>query len=160
MTLYEILGEIEHAIDKETGEVDVEKLNQAQLSAEEKLENIGCLIKNLSSDCDELKAEETRLKERRQSKENQVARLKEYLSWAMNTLNKTKFSSSKVEIGFRRSNVVETDEKFVEWAKLYRKDLLSYDEPKISKSAIKQAITDGEDIEFARIVEKNNLSVK
>lgn len=160
MTLYEILGEIEHAIDKETGEVDLERLSKAQISADEKLENIGCLIKNLSSDCDELKAEENRLKERRQSKENQIARLKEYLTWAMNTFEKTKFSTSKVEIGFRKSNVVETDEKFVEWAKLYRKDLLSYDEPKISKSAIKQAITEGQEVEFARIVEKNNLSVK
>ena len=50
---------------------------------EEKADNTACVIKNITAEIFALRAEERKLAERRRIKENQVERLREYLSNAL-----------------------------------------------------------------------------
>ena len=89
MNLYDInqvlIDTIEMGVDVETGEILEgqnldDKINQLSMALDEKMENIACYIKNLTSDIEALKTEEDNLKKRRKSKENQTEYLKRYLS--------------------------------------------------------------------------------
>ena len=58
MNLYEIDNAILECVDMETGEIiDMDKLSGLQMVRDQKIENIGCWIKNLLSDAEALKSE-------------------------------------------------------------------------------------------------------
>ena len=58
MKLYEIDNAIMDCVDMETGEIiDVERLSALQMERDQKIEGIGCWIKNLLSDAKALKEE-------------------------------------------------------------------------------------------------------
>jgi hypothetical protein len=159
MKLYEIDQQIENCIDPETGEIaDFELFEQLQMERDTKLENVACWIKNLKVESDALKQEETNLKSRRQTTDNQIERLTNYLEYA---LNGEKFKTSKVAISYRNSksvNIID-EEKFIEWAQGNNADLLKIKtEP--SKTAIKEAITNGQEVQFADIVENKSITIK
>ena len=81
MNLYEIDNAILECVDMETGEiVDTEKLAALQMERDQKIENIGCWIKNLNADAKALKEEKDNLAARQKAVENKAASLKEYLS--------------------------------------------------------------------------------
>ena len=76
MNLYQIDAEILKVIDFETGEVlDEDKLEELQMSKNEKIENILLYIKNLNADAEIIKAEEKALAERRKAKENKGCKI-------------------------------------------------------------------------------------
>lgn len=158
MKLYEIIDALksQEYIDFETGEVDVDALNAIKISADEKIENIGCLIKNYKSDIVALKAEETNLKERRERLERQVDGLTRYLEFAMSELQKTKFETTKVVIGFRKSKVVEVP-NIEELDKLFLKEKVEYS---ADKKAIKEAIENGVEVAGATLIERRSINVK
>lgn len=110
MKLYEINQEIENCIDQETGEIiDMDKLQQLSMEREQKIENIGCWIKNLESDIKALKAEEEAFYSRRKSAESKVKSLKDFLSYQ---LEGEAFKTAKVAITFRNSikvNIVDLE---------------------------------------------------
>ena len=79
MNLYEIENEILNCVDMETGEiVDIEKLESLQMERDQKIENIGCWIKNLLADAKALKEEKDNLAARQKAAENKVASLKTF----------------------------------------------------------------------------------
>ncbi len=112
MKLYEISRDIEDVFtmaetyakenDGEIHESFVDCMDSLQLEYNEKVENIGCYIKNLNAACNEIKIEEKSLEERRKSKERKIEWLKGYLS----SFVKEKFETSKVKISFRSSTSV------------------------------------------------------
>ena len=62
MNLFEINQEIMSCVDMETGELlDEEKFAALQINMNDKLEGLGCWIKNLEADAAALKAEELAL---------------------------------------------------------------------------------------------------
>lgn len=166
-SLYEINGEIRALLDKitdtETGEVtgeanDFELLAQLQMDRQEKIEALLCYIKNLVAQSKMLKDEENAIAERRKPIDNKIDRLTKY---AERELAGEKFFSPKAEATYRKSNPVEYDSEFLAWAlKNCRNDLLSFSNPTPNKTAIKQAIKNGEVIEHAEIVEKMNMTIK
>lgn len=165
MNLYEINREVLNAIENlevdENGEIlSTEKLDELQGMFETKCENIACFIKNITADAEALKAEEAKLLKRRRVLESRADRLKEYLSGAMQAAGNTNIVTPRAAISFRKSNAVEVDSEFVDWAILCRKDLLTIKEPLPNKTEIKKAITNGAEIEHASIVERQKLQIK
>lgn len=156
--LYQLL-EFDMVVDEETGEILFEEsdIDNLLLSRDEKIENTGCYIKNLLSDIEQLKAEEKSLKERRQTKEKKVERLKKYLADSMLLFGDKKFETPRVALSFRKSKQVEIDEGVVlpeEFIKV--KVEKSPDKTKLKDAILKQ----GESFEGVRIIEKENLQLK
>lgn len=165
MNLYEINQEILNAIENlevdENGEISsTSKLDELQEMFETKCENIACYIKNIKSDADALKAEEDKLKERRKVLEHKADRLKEYLSNAMQSTGNTNITTARAAMSFRKSNVVETDENFIEWALMKDEKLLTFKKPEPNKKEIRKLIESGKAIPYAAIVEHQNLQIK
>lgn len=162
MKLYEINSELEKLIDTETGEIaDIAFFEQLSMERAAKIEGIALYIKNLDSDVAALKAEETALAERRKVAENTTARLKEFLTSMLT--ESEKFETPRVKLSWRKSRSVRVlipENDFIEWAKAVNPALLSFKEPTISKTAIKEALEAGADITAATIVESNNLQIK
>ena len=112
MNLYEIndklVTTVELGIDTDTGEILEgqlldDEINQLSMALDEKMENIACYVKNLTSDIEALKTEEDNLKKRRKSKENQIEYLKRYLSNFMQLNDIPKFETPKCKVSFRKS---------------------------------------------------------
>ena len=147
----------EKYVDTETGEFDEQgfndELGQLELAKDEKIENIGLFIKNLSADIVELKAEEKARAERRKAKENKAEYLKNILAVS---LGGKKFETAKIALGFRKSEQVKIDdENNLPKEFIKEKITLSAD-----KTAIKKAIKSGQEVAGAELVEVQNLQIK
>ena len=157
MTIYEIDAEIENCVDPETGEFDEEKFNSLTTAREEKVEQLIRFYKNTMALTAAIKAEEKRLKERKEVVENRAENLKKYIAYA---LGGDKYESATAKIWYTHTKSTELPDGFVDWALEHdRNDLLSYGKPTANKTAIKAALESGEDIP-ARIVENTNTIIK
>lgn len=157
MKLFEIEEELEKCVDSETGEFDEDKYNALAQLKENKIEGLICYYKNIVADAEALKTQEAIFKERRMREEKKAESLKAFLS---RTLNGEKFRTDKVDVGFRKSKQVVVAEDFVQWAITHdRDDLLSYKEPTVNKTSIKEALAKGEELP-AEIVENMNIQIK
>ena len=119
------------------------------LTAEQKIENIGCWAKNLRSDIEALKTEEKALAERRKHHENKVKYLIGHLE---GYLNGQKFETAKVKMSFRKSEVLEISDG----AKV-PEEFLRYKEPEVNKTDLKKAVKAGLQLEGVQLVERQNL---
>ena len=163
MTLYEINKAIEDAIlniysqvDEETGEVSdeaMQALTDLQMARDEKLENIGCYIKNLEAEAKAIKEEEQALKKRRESKEHQAESLSKYIT---QMLGGEKWESSRVAFTFRKSKITQITDIEAVPAEFKTQETTW----KADKTAIKKAIEAGQEIAGAHIEERINMSVK
>ena len=84
MKLYELTNDymdLLYAIDNEEipEEAITDTLEAITASIEEKADNIACMLKGLEAEAQAIKAEEDRLKERRQAKERAYEKIKAYL---------------------------------------------------------------------------------
>jgi len=161
-TLYEIDKEISQCfrqgdmvINGESGEVfDKDYLDKLNIDRNQKIENIGCFIKNLLSDAEQY-SKEAEIQADRASKAKQKSqKLKEYLAYM---LDGQKFSSAKVEIGWRKFTSVDVTCAAEFLPEPYRKEKITYT---ADKTLLKKALSAGEQIEGCSIVEKQNIQVK
>lgn len=158
MSIYEIDDAITSLVDMETGEIEDEKrFDELQMERTQKIENIGLLLKNTVAEAKAIKEEEQALSARRKTAENKAERLKNLLAYA---LHGEKFSTPKLKVSYRKSRFVNIDPQFIEWAESNADDLLTYSEPKVNKTAVRDAIDSGRDIKFATIETKQNMQVK
>lgn len=153
MNLFQIDEEIMNCVDMETGEIiDIAKLDKLQMERDEKIENIGCWIKNLTADAEALKEQKLIFAERQKAAENKVESLKRYLA---NYLAGQKFSTPKVVISFRKASSVN----ITDMAAIPKK-YLKVVEPTADKTAIKDAIKAGISVAGAEIVEGRSILIK
>lgn len=153
MKLYEIDAEIMSLIDDETGEIlDVERFDELSGERDAKVENICLWIKNLKAEAEALKAEKEAFAQRQKVAENKMNSLKEFVS---KYLEYTSFKTTKVNVSFRKSESLEILDVYK-----IPEDYLEYKEPKVDKTALKQAIKAGASIEGATIVDKLNIQIK
>ena len=152
MKLYEINEAILNCVDPETGEADVEKLDELMLMREEKLEGLALWVKDLKAEAEAIKAEEKVLAERRQAKERKAESIKAYLE---KVLAGQKFETSRAVCSFRKSQKVEITnlDKIPD-------DYLRYSAPTADKTAIKAAIKDGLVIEGVELVDSISMTIK
>lgn len=150
--LYEIDKEIMNCVDEETGEIiDFDKLSELQMRFDEKVENIGCCIKNLLAEAKMLKEEKDNLSKRQKVCENKAGSLKQYLS---DILDGQKFKTTKVSISYRKSEAVNiygpdlVPEKYLKYA------------PSINKAEAKRDIKAGKIIPGISLETKQNIQIK
>ena len=166
-SLYDISNELREVynklangegIDMETGELDQETINAletSQANLQEKGLDIGYVIKSFDDQIDIYDREIKRLTERKQALKNAQDRVKSNLKNAMIEFNIEKIEGKTLTIKFRKSESIEVDdinaldEKF--------KRVKTIVEP--DKTAIKQAIKQGEQVGGARLVENKNLQI-
>lgn len=166
MKLYELSNEyvaLMQAIDNDElpEEAIADTLEAIKGEIEVKADNIACLLKNIEADVTAIKAEETRLAERRKAKEKAHERLKQYLSDVLQKMSIDKVETARNNITFRKSESVELDEDtFIIWAQDNRDDLLTYSAPKANKTEIKKALKGGAEIVGASLITKKNIQIK
>lgn len=130
---------------------------------DEKAGNIAAYIKNLKSDCEQLKKEETALKSRRRVKENALERMLSYLLDEMNAAGKKKIESPQAVISVRNnpeSVNISDEQKFIAWAEEHNDSLLIYKKPDISKTAVKAALKAGEELPGAALGRTVSVIIK
>lgn len=166
MKLYELANDylaLLDAIDNDEipEEAIADTLESITACIEDKADSIACLLKSLDAACIAIKAEETRLAERRKAKEKAHERIKQYLSETLQRAGLDKIETARNKITFRKSESVEVDEAaFIEWAQKNRDDLLTYSAPKVNKTEVKKALKGGAEIVGAELRIKNNIQIK
>lgn len=155
--LYDLLQN--DGINQETGEIDPVIAEQVQLTEKEldkKIMGVGIVYKQLLADSKMLKEEEEMLATRRKRAERNAEFLKNRLEKSMLLLNKMEFKDTKISITFRKSSQVEIiDESKL--AKDYIVEKITYTP---SKTAIKEAIKNGIEVDGAKLVETQNIQIK
>lgn len=159
-TLYEINEQIlrcvkdgDMVVDTETGEViDAAALDALQMARDEKLTNIGKWILDLKADAKAIREREISLAERRKSKENKAEQLMDYMNMI---LAGKKFECADFKASYRKSQAVEVTD-----AEKIPAPYLIIQEPKVDKAGIKKALKAGEEVPGAKLVERNNLSIR
>lgn len=164
MTLYEINEELRETldfleIDEETGEVisfvDIDRLNELNLERDKKLEGIALYAKELMVEIDALKEEVETLRNRVKTKTNKLERLKNYVSFILTSNGDVRFESPKAVLSFRKSKIVQIDEKNLPKQYFVKKVEFSPD-----KMEIKKLLESGKKIRGASLIEKQNLQIK
>ncbi len=152
MNLYEIDTQILECVDAETGEIfDYEKFEALNLEKDVKIENTLLWIKNLKAQAKAVQEEKLNFAQRQKVLENQVERLENFIT---DYLGGNKWESAKVRASFRKSESVEIAEDAV-IPEEYHKIKVEYD-----KTALKQAIKDGQTFDGVTILAKQNLQIK
>lgn len=153
MKLYEIDNAIMDCVDMETGEIiDVERLSALQMERDQKIEGIGCWIKNLLSDAKALKEEKDNLAARQKVAENKAASLKEFLS---KYLDGEKFKTAKVSISYRKSDSVDISANAT-----VPEEFLKYAEPTLDKIGLKAALKAGKEFPGISLKTSQNIQIK
>lgn len=159
MRLYEFDSAIEDAftkaIDHETGEIIdedmAERFEQLQIDRDKKIEGIACMIKEFNADALALKAEKDTLAARQRTAENRAASLKRYLE---GYLGGEKFESARAAISYRKSVAVNVTD-----IEAIPKEYLNI-KVDANKTAIKNAIKNGDVVAGAELVENRNMVIK
>ena len=148
-----------NGIDLETGEIKPEIMQQLSISRNEletKAVDYGYVIKAFDDEIDIIDREIERLEERKAYVKKNKERMKTIVSSAMEEFGINKIKSETLQLSFRKSESVDVfDESLVDEKFKKVKTEISFD-----KTAIKNAIKNGEDVQGAKIVEKNNLQIK
>ena len=160
LNLYEIQREMYALIDTETGELrDFDAWVNLSVARDEKIEQTGLWIKNIVASANAIDSEIKALTERRDVLRRRADGLKEYL---LVFLDGKKFETPKIRISARRATAVEiTDEtRCVAYLMEHHDEALSYQTPKISKTACKEIMNNGEEIPGAELVERHSIQIK
>ena len=160
-SLYEIEQSMLECLDMETGEViDAARLDALQMERTAKLEGVALWLKNLKADVEAYTAEMESFATRKKAAERKIEGLTDYLC---NALGGEKFSTTKCEIGFRKSEGVkiENEDAFRSWCvQNNRADLLTIQTPKISRTAVKASLKDGDELPGVVLEERLNINIK
>lgn len=165
MKLYELANDyvaLMQAIDNDElpEECIADTLEAITGEIEIKADNIACMLKNIEAEVKAIKEEEANLATRRKTKEKAYERLKEYLSTTLQSLSIDKVETARNKITFRKSESVEIDDTFIEWAQKHREDLLKYSAPTADKTEIKKILKGGAELQGAQLISKQNIQIK
>ena len=175
MNLFQIderlINLIENAVDVETGEllegIDLDKaIDECQMDLDTKISNIGCFVKNLRSDAEQLKTEKQNLEKRQKQAERKAEYLAKYLDGYLHSvinekdLPKYKFADARCQIGYRKSESVTIDDVNSIPNDYIKPRVIK--ETDIDKTAIKKFLKDNKDnqVNGARLVTKENIQIK
>lgn len=155
MNLYQIEDAILDCVDQETGDiVDIEKLEALEMERDTKISNIACWIKDLKAEAEAIKAEKQNLDKRLKADTNKAEQLENYLD---GYLNGAKFKDARCAISYRKSISTEIAED-LDLNTL--PDECKTIEVKANKTAIKEALQNGEVINGCKLIEKSNIQIK
>ena len=140
--------------DMETGEViDPERLEALQMERDTKIENVALWIKNLESDALAYKAEKDAFAAREAAARKKAEDLKK---WLVMALEGQKFSTSRCAVSFRKSEIVEVEDVSLIPAELLKVKTTV----EANKTAIKEALKNGQEISGCSLIQKLNTQIK
>ena len=160
MNLYEIdqkmMEAFAAAVDSETGEIIDEEMkdsfDQLAIDRDQKIENICLFIKNLRAEAAALKAEKEAFAAREKASENKAESLLRYLK---GYLNGEAFKTTRAAVSWRRTKSVKIDD-----LSMIPADYVTLPDPVPNKMAIRRAITAGETVPGAELVENQSMTVR
>lgn len=160
MNLYEINAEILKLMESvdENGEMPMSvfsALSDLAVVESEKLESLGLIIKNLAAESDAIKREIDTFTDRKKTLDNKINGIKEYVTGYLLGWEKRKFETARVVLSIRPSVAVVLDDE-----KLIPEKYLIPQEPKISKTLIKEDLVLGVTVPGAVLEHRNNLQVR
>lgn len=132
-----------------------EHLQRVEISRDEKLLAIACIIKDYESESSAIDLEAKKLAQRKKSAQSKADSMRAWLE--MNLKDGEKLKNAQAEIGWRASKSVQVD---IEAEKLPDELKRTKITVEADKTAIKEALARGESIEGCYIVTRNNLQVK
>jgi len=146
-------------IEDNNGDVTEEELEKLKLTEEEfdnKVEGYVHVIKEYEAKLEMIQKETRRLRRRKMVFENIIDRLQETIDQGMTLLDKSKIEYPTFTLSYRRSESVEIEDESLIPKEYMRETVkLSPD-----KRLISDRIKEGDFIEGARIVEKQNLQIR
>ena len=159
-----------NGIDLETGEIKPEIMQQLSISRNElevKAVDYGYVIKAFDDEICIIEKEIERLEERKAYVKKNKEKMKQIVSSAMEEFGITKIKGDTLQLSFRKSEIVEVfdenllNEKFKKsHCTFCQYPAFWYTKHYTDKTAIKNAIKNGENVQGAKIIEKNNLQIK
>lgn len=157
-TLYDIsesILNITELLDEDNSEQFEEILTKLDMKFEEKAENLAMYIADIQGDIEKFKAEEKRLSEKRKAMENKATRLKAYLKFEMEKLDKKKFKTDLFSFNIQKnppSLKIENDDIIPEhfWVT----------ERKLQKSELSKAIKEGLELEGIYFMQGESLRIR
>jgi hypothetical protein len=159
-TIFEIGNEYQNIIsliEQNNGEIS-DDLHEAYINSRDELNNKAkayiYVIRNKENLISNIDAEIDRLKEMKKRTENEIHRIKNFLSMAVDTFGN--FETGLHKISNRISKSVEVTD-YNQLPKEYLKEKI---EISADKTAIKKAIESGVNISGALLVTKSNLQIK
>lgn len=158
-TLYDLQGkyaEVQQMIE-EGHEGLSDTLEAIEGALEDKLEGYAMVIRNIESDVTGLKAEEKRLKERRQVMENGIKRMKENMQHAMTSTGEKKIKGEKFTftIGKNPPALKVVDDKLIP-----KKFIMVTTTRTIDNKAIMELLKNKEDVPGAEISQGESLRIR
>lgn len=160
MRLYDIdvnLRALWTKIAEQEGEIteeDMQMLNELEIAKNDKLEGYGVIIREMKSEIDECDAEMKRIKEIADRKKNAMERLKKALQEFMIGNDIDKFESVKVKLSFRKSQSLEIEEDAI------IPEVLMRIKKEPDKTAIKEFIVNGGELQGVYLLDKKNIQIK
>lgn len=147
-----VLTEDGRFIDPDTGEIlSKEEFESIAGDFNDGVENLCLWYKNLVAEAKMVKAEEDELKKRRQSCEKKSERILNYVGYL---LDGKQFSTSKCKVSYTKSTACE----IYEGAEVPKEFMRIKEEP--DKKLISEYIKQGNECNFAHIVERSNVNLK
>jgi hypothetical protein len=162
MKLFEIAREYRSAlenlvIDEETGAIEgMEAVEELQGDLILKGESVALYIKELEAFAADIKAEERKLKERREQAEKKVEYFKTYLSSCLDGAELAKLETARVRVSFRKSVAVD----IIDESALPTEFFKIVEDVRIDKTAIKKAIDSGAEVAGATLRQNRSLQIK
>ena len=161
VNLYEItkeLLEFRFEIDEETGEIlNIDKLDELKMARDEKIEQLLLWVKNLRAEAKAIKEESENLKDRYKRIEKKADKIEDYVS---RLLNGEKFSTSKVEVKWRKSESVIIPDEVLVPDNFVNLSIVRKPVKAAIKKYLKSLEGTDEKCEWATLEVKNNMSIK
>lgn len=151
MTLYEIDAHIMECLSEDGEVIDPVKMGELQMERADKIENVALLSKNLEAEADMIDAEIKRLTERKRANLKKAESCRKWVGFA---LEGQKFSTGKVAVSYRKSQVctiIDPEKVPAAWYKA------KYE---VDKATIKEALKNGEVVPGAVLEERVNIQIK
>ena len=123
---------------------------------EMKAENTAKILTELKASAENLKAEEKRLKSKRESIENNITAIKERLYTAMKVTGKTKFKTDlfSFSIGKNPKSLV------VDFPERVPAEYLIPQQPKVDNAKLKEDLNNGKVYDFAHLEQSESIRIK
>lgn len=164
MTLYELTEDYMNLLElAEDPDIDeqafADTLEGIEGALEDKAKGYAKVIRTLEGDAAACDAESKRLRNKKQTIENNIKRMKAALQCAMQITGKTKFKTSLFSFDIQKNPAaVVIDEEHLE--NIPDRFLIPQD-PQIDKRAIKEALKAGEDLEgLAHLEQTESLRIR
>lgn len=164
MKLYELAQMMDMVIngglvfDEETGEVvfDSSNLDELEAALDAKIEACCIVVKETEAEAEAIRAEERRLKARRERKEKEAARLREYVQRCMEQSGARKIDTPRACVSSRASKYVNV----VDESKVPREYICEKVTESVDKKAVAAALKKGEAIPGCELSERISLKIE